>query len=63
MTAEQEGDTMLPIIGYTAVWSRDRNVLVQIFRDLETDSIELVTLDKRADSASSWESVTQVGKD
>lgn len=61
--AERKGDNMLPVIGYTQLWSKDRNVLVQIFRDLEKDSIELVTLDRRENRASSWESVTQVGKD
>jgi len=51
---------MLPIVGYRQLWSKDRNTLVQVFTDLETDSIELVTIDQRPNGLSSWESLTQV---
>jgi hypothetical protein len=51
---------MLPIVGYRQLWSKDRNTLVQVFTDLDTDSIELVTIDTRPNGLSSWESLTQV---
>lgn len=51
---------MLQIVGYRQLWSKDRNTLVQVFTDLETDSIELVTIDARPNGLSSWESLTQV---
>jgi hypothetical protein len=60
MTAEREGDKMLPIIGYRQLWSKDRNTLVQVFTDLDTDSIQLVTIDTRPHNLGCWESLTQV---
>lgn len=60
MTTEREGDRMLPIIGYRQLWSKDRNTLVQVFTDLDTDSIQLVTIDTRPNGLSCWESLTQV---
>lgn len=49
-----------PIIGYRQVWSKDRNILLQVFTDLETDSIRLVTLDKRGHGLGLWESLIEV---
>jgi hypothetical protein len=60
MMTEREGDRMLHIVGYRQLWSKDRNTLVQVFTDLDTDSIELVTIDTRPNGLSSWESLTQV---
>lgn len=51
---------MLPIIGYRQLWSRDGNTLVQVFTDLETDLIKLVTIDTRPNSEGYWESVIKV---
>lgn len=51
---------MLTFVGYRQVWSKDRNVLLQVFTNLETDLIERVTVDVRADRSSSWESLTEV---
>jgi hypothetical protein len=51
---------MLPIVGYRQLWSKDRNTLVQVFTDLETDLIQLVTIDTRSTSESCWESLTKV---
>lgn len=53
-------DTTPPIVGYRQLWSKDRNTLLQVFTDFETDSIELVTIDTRPNGLSSWESLTQV---
>lgn len=60
MTAEPKGDKVLHIVGYRQLWSKDKNTLVQVFTDLETDSIELVTIDTRPNGLGSWESLTQV---
>lgn len=51
---------MLPIVGYRQIWSDDRNVIVQVFTNLETDLIQRVTVDVRAERSSCWESLTQV---
>ncbi len=63
MTTEPKGDRVLHTVGYRQLWSKDRNLLVQVFTDLETDSIELVTIDERPNGLSSWESITQVRKE
>jgi len=60
MTKKQEGDTMLPIVGYRQLWSKDRKTIVQVFSDVESDSIQLVTIDTRPDVESCWESLTEV---
>lgn len=54
------GEHLPPIIGYRQVWSKDRKVLLQVFTDLETDLIELVTLDKRDETPGFWESLIKV---
>lgn len=53
---------MPPIIGYRQVWSGDGNTLIQVFSELDTDSIELITVHRRADQESPWESLTEVEK-
>lgn len=47
------------VIGYRQLWSEDRNTLIQVFSDPETDSIELITVHRRDDAQGSWESVTE----
>jgi hypothetical protein len=49
-----------PVIGYRQVWSKDRNILLQVFTDLETDSIKHVTLDRRPNGLGLWESLIEV---
>ena len=58
------GKIELPrIIGWTPLWSTDRNTLVQLFTDLDTGSTITATVSTRRRTGGIWESTKQVRQD
>lgn len=52
--------SMLPTVGWLPLWSKDRNTLVQIVRDLETGSIMAAWVTRRRGNLAAWEPITEL---
>lgn len=50
----------LPTVGWTPLWSKDRNTLIQLVRDLETGSIVAAWATRRRAPEAAWEPITEL---
>ena len=58
-----EGNSMIQHLGLLSLRSEDNLLMVQIFTDLETDSIKLARVMTRRTPESLWESLNEVHKE